>query len=95
MKLLKKGLMLFLFAVVAPIAALAGPVNINTADAETISNELQGVGMSKAQAIVEYRKSHGPFKSHDDLTLVKGIGARTVEINRENILFEAVAQTGN
>ena len=52
MKLLKKGLMLFLFAVVAPVAALAGPVNINTADAETISNELQGVGMSKAQAIV-------------------------------------------
>jgi len=95
MNLLKKGLILFLFAVVAPLAALAGPVNINTADAETISNELQGVGMTKAQAIVEYRKNHGPFRSYDDLTLVKGIGARTVEINRENILFEAVAQTGN
>ena len=95
MNLLKKGLILFLFAVVAPLAALAGPVNINTADAETISNELQGVGMTKAQAIVEYRENHGPFRSYDDLTLVKGIGARTVEINRENILFEAVAQTGN
>ncbi len=95
MNLLKKGLILLIFAVVAPLAALAGPVNINTADAETISNELQGVGMTKAQAIVEYRKNHGPFRSYDDLTLVKGIGARTVEINRENILFEAVAQTGN
>ncbi|MCZ6827133.1 MAG: ComEA family DNA-binding protein [Gammaproteobacteria bacterium] len=95
MNLLKKGLILFLFAVVAPLAALAGPVNINTADAETISNELQGVGMTKAQAIVEYRENHGPFRSYDDLTLVKGIGARTVEINRENILFAAVAQTGN
>ncbi|MCZ6912824.1 MAG: ComEA family DNA-binding protein [Proteobacteria bacterium] len=95
MNLLKKGLILFLFAVVAPLAALAGPVNINTADAETISNELQGVGMTKAQAIVEYRENHGPFRSYDDLTLVKGIGARTVEINRENILFETVAQTGN
>ncbi len=95
MNLLKKGLILLIFAVIAPLAALAGPVNINTADAETISNELQGVGMTKAQAIVEYRKNHGPFRSYDDLTLVKGIGARTVEINRENILFEAVAQTGN
>ena len=95
MNLLRKGLILLIFAVVAPLAALAGPVNINTADAETISNELQGVGMTKAQAIVEYRKNHGPFRSYDDLTLVKGIGARTVEINRENILFEAVAQTDN
>lgn len=94
MNLLKRSLILLIFAVVAPLAALAGPVNINTADAETISNELQGVGMTKAQAIVEYRKNHGPFRSYDDLTLVKGIGARTVEINRENILFEALAQTG-
>lgn len=92
MKFLRKWLVLFLFAVASPMAAFAGPVNINTADAETISAELQGVGMSKAQAIVEYRKNHGPFKSFDDLTLVKGIGARTVEINRANILLEAVAK---
>ena len=92
MDFLKKGLLLFLFAVASPMLALAGPVNVNTADAETISNELQGVGMTKAQAIVEYRENHGPFKSHDDLTLVKGIGVRTVEINRENILLETVAQ---
>ncbi len=92
MKFLRQCLVLFLFAVASPMAAFAGPVNINTADAETISAELQGVGMSKAQAIVEYRKNHGPFKSFDDLTLVKGIGARTVEINRANILFEAVAR---
>ena len=92
MKFLRKCLVFFLFAVASPMAAFAGPVNINTADAETISAELQGVGMSKAQAIVEYRKNHGPFKSFEDLTLVKGIGARTVEINRANILFEAVAK---
>jgi len=95
MKFLRECLILFLFAVASPMTALAGPVNVNTADAETISNELQGVGMTKAQAIVEYRESHGPFKSYDDLTLVKGIGARTVEINRENILFEAVAHKSN
>ena len=69
----------------APLTALAGQVDINSADAETISNELDGVGLSKAQAIVEYRRNHGPFKSADDLSLVKGIGDRTVEINRDNI----------
>ena len=68
-----------------PAWALAGPVNINTADAETISTELKGVGLSKAEAIVEYRSKHGPFKSPDDLSLVKGIGERTVEINRGDI----------
>ena len=68
-----------------PAWALAGPVNINTADAVTISEELKGVGLSKAEAIVEYRDKHGPFKSVDDLSLVKGIGERTVEMNREDI----------
>ena len=68
-----------------PLLAFAGPVDINTADAETISAELKGVGLSKAKAIVEYRKKHGPFKTPDDLSLVNGIGERTVEINRANI----------
>lgn len=70
-----------------PLLALAGPVDINSADAETISAELKGIGLSKAQAIVEYRKEHGPFKTVDELTEVKGIGARTVEINRKDILL--------
>jgi competence protein ComEA len=65
--------------------AFAGPVDINSADAQTISNELKGVGLTKAQAIVEYRKKHGPFKSAEDLSLVKGIGERTVELNKANI----------
>jgi len=92
MKILRKSLVQFLIAVALPVAAFAGPVNVNTANAETISAELQGVGMSKAQAIVAYRKTHGPFKSYEDLTLVKGIGARTVEINRANILFTSTDQ---
>jgi competence protein ComEA len=65
--------------------AFAGQVNINTADAETISAELNGIGLSKAKAIVEYRKKHGPFRSVDDLSLVKGIGERTLEKNRADI----------
>lgn len=77
--------LLAIVSLVIPWIALAGPVNVNTADAETISAELKGVGLSKAMAIVEYRKKHGPFKSADDLSLVKGIGERTVEINRGDI----------
>ena len=70
---------------VLPALVLAGPVNINTADAETLAAELQGVGPSKARAIVEYRSKHGPFQTADDLSLVKGIGERTVELNRNDI----------
>ncbi len=70
--------------------AFAAEVNINTADAETISAELNGIGLSKAQAIVEYRKKHGPFRSVDDLSLVKGIGERTVDKNRADIAVSAV-----
>lgn len=78
--------MLITLIACAPLWAFAGPVDINTADAETISTELNGVGMAKAEAIVKYRKKYGPFKSADDLSLVKGIGDRTVELNRANIL---------
>ncbi|MEL7187104.1 MAG: ComEA family DNA-binding protein [Pseudomonadota bacterium] len=72
-----------------PVLALAAPVNINTADAETISAELTGIGLAKAKAIVEYRKKHGPFRSVEDLSLVKGIGERTVERNRSDMTVSA------
>ena len=69
----------------SPVVAFAGQVNINTASAETISAELNGIGLAKAEAIVKYREKHGPFRSVDDLSLVKGIGERTVERNRSDI----------
>ena len=65
----------------------AGYVDINKADAETLAMELKGIGLKKAQAIVEYRTLNGAFKSAEDLVNVKGISDRTVEKNRENILF--------
>jgi len=74
-----------LLAACLPLWAFAGPVDINTADAETISAELNGIGLAKAKAIVEYREKYGPFKTAEDLSLVKGVGDRTVEINRANI----------
>ena len=76
----------------APLVAIAGPVDINTADAATIAAELKGVGLSKAKAIVEYRQKHGPFKSSTDLSLVKGIGERTVEINKDDIRIKPVSK---
>ena len=79
-----KKVVLVLLAML-PALAFAGPVDINSADAETISAELKGVGLAKAKAIVDYRKKHGPFRSADDLSLVKGIGERTVDINRADI----------
>ncbi len=69
--------------------SFAAAVNINTADAETISAALNGIGLTKAKAIVEYRQKHGPFRSVDDLSLVKGIGERTVERNRSDIQVQA------
>jgi len=60
-------------------------VNINTADAVAIAEELSGVGMKKAQAIIDYRKSNGDFKTIESLTEVKGIGLKTVEKNRDVI----------
>ena len=75
-----------LAAIFVPIWVLGSPVNVNTADAEAISEALKGIGLSKAQDIIEYRRKHGPFKSAEDLSLVKGIGERTVELNRDDIL---------
>ena len=86
-----KMLILVATAFIGP-AALAGPVNVNTADAQTISEELTGVGLSRAEAIIEYRKQNGPFRSVDELLNVKGIGERTLEMNRENILLESPRQ---
>jgi len=75
-------------AALAPCLLFAGPVNVNTADAETIARELQGVGPSRARAIVDYRESNGPFEAVDDLLKVKGIGPKVLEENRKNILLK-------
>jgi competence ComEA-like helix-hairpin-helix protein len=63
-------------------------VNVNTADAATLAAVLTGVGDSKAQAIVAYRKEHGPFKSPEQLVEVKGIGEALVAKNRDRILVK-------
>ncbi len=64
------------------------PVNVNSASAEEIAEALKGVGATKAEAIVNYRNDNGQFKHVDELVNVKGIGIRTVDINREYILLD-------
>lgn len=66
----------------------AQPVNVNLASAEEIAESLKGIGLSKADAIVTYRNENGEFKHVDELVNVKGIGIRTVDINREYIRLE-------
>lgn len=79
------------FVVCAALGALAwaddeaGRVNINTADAATLAERLDGVGAARAQAIVSYREAHGAFESPDDLIEVSGVGPQVVERNRDRI----------
>jgi len=70
------------------LSTWAAPVNVNTADAATLAVSLVGVGATKAQAIVAYREENGPFASADDLVSVKGIGTKTLERNRSDILLK-------
>ena len=82
-------LALLSFALCAASPAQAAPagsgVDLNTADAATLARELQGIGESRARAIVEHRRRHGPFRSVDELALVRGIGPKTVERNRARL----------
>lgn len=66
-------------------AAFAGKININNASVEQIASAMTGIGESKAKAIVDYRSSHGKFKSVQDLENVDGIGSKTVEKNKDKI----------
>jgi competence protein ComEA len=83
------GLTLLLFGSALP----AAQVNINTADAATLARELKGIGLKRAQDIVEYRQKHGPFRAVDELALVKGIGPAAIAKNRELIRIEPKAAT--
>ena len=70
-------LLLALGLALLPAVALAA-ININTATKDELVS-LPGIGPAKAQAIVDYRKAHGPFKTVDELKDVKGIGAKRFE----------------
>lgn len=79
---------MLLIVLLSPVWVFAGPVNVNTADAEMISQELLGVGLTKARAIVEYRAQNGAFATPEELLKVNGIGPRVLAANTGNIKIE-------
>lgn len=72
----------------AEVEAAAGPrsaakpppvrTNINTASEQDLQR-LPRIGPALAGRIIEYRRVHGPFRSADQITEVKGIGEKTLE----------------
>jgi competence protein ComEA len=85
---MKFFLILLVTSILLSNAWAAEPVNVNTASAAEISENLKGIGLSKARLIVEYREANGSFLHVDELVNVKGIGIKTVDNNRGMILLQ-------
>jgi competence protein ComEA len=60
----------------------SGLINLNLAGAPELE-QLPGIGPATAKKIVEYRDSHGPFLSVEDLLNVSGIGPAKLEQIRD------------
>jgi len=60
------------------VSLMFAVVNVNKANSAQLQT-LNGIGPSKAQEILKYRKAHGAFKTVDELVNVKGIGPKTLQ----------------
>ena len=83
----RMGFFIRTFFAICLLAALSAPahadkVNLNTADAEALTY-IPGIGLSKAQAIVDTRDAMGGFKTMEDVLSVRGIGEKTLETIRQ------------
>ena len=87
-----KKLILFLSSAVFALTSAWAQININTAT-QAEWEALNGIGPSKAKAIVDYRTQVGGFKSIDEITNVKGIGPKTLESIRPELALGAVPPT--
>ncbi|MGR4976333.1 ComEA family DNA-binding protein [Pseudomonas sp. LARHCG127] len=68
-----------------PAKTQGAKVDLNRADAATLQRELSGIGKGKAEAIVAYRESNGPFSSVEELLEVKGIGKAILDRNLDKL----------
>ena len=59
-----------------PLGALAEPVDLNAASAQEIAESLHGIGLSKAQKIIEYKSRFGPIDTPEELLAIRGIGEK-------------------
>ncbi len=74
--------------VVSQMTAQPSRLDLNKADAVTLQKELNGIGKTKAEAIVAYREANGPFASVDELLEIRGIGSALLERNRDKVMVE-------
>lgn len=65
-------------------SAGSGKINLNYASQDEIE-ELNGIGPSKAQAIIQYREENGLFQTIEDVLNVSGIGEKTLENMKDSI----------
>ena len=70
-----------------PSNSKQGTVNINTATLEELQT-IKGIGKKKAEAILQYRKEHGAFRTKEDLLQVKGIGKKALEAIENQVTFQ-------
>ncbi len=81
------------FTTVLSLMALdvfAEQVDLNTASANEIAKSLNGIGLSKAQKIIDYRIQFGPIDTPEELLAIKGIGEKTLEKNRSKMITRLI-----
>jgi len=83
-----RNILIFATLSLLSVSAFAGPVNANTAKADSLADNIKGVGAKIAAKIISYREDNGPFATVDELQQVKGIGPKTIEKNRDVLNVE-------
>ena len=89
MDTLQKLLLVALLACSLLLTA-ADPVNINSADKQTLM-QIKGIGEKRADAIIAHREKNGPFKSVEALTEIDGVGPSLIESNKDMLAIGAAS----
>ncbi len=61
-------------------------VRINAASKEQLE-KITGIGSRKAESILKYREEHGPFQKIEDLLEIDGIGVKSLEKIKDQIII--------